>query len=51
MNNLIIRFKSPGPKRILSLDGVGIRGALTLGYLKKWRTSLKSNMAIIPTLG
>ena len=24
-----------GPKRILSLDGGGIRGALTLGYLKR----------------
>ena len=24
-----------GPKNILSLDGGGIRGSLTLGYLKK----------------
>ena len=41
MNNLINRFKSPGPKRILSLDGGGIRGALTLGYLKKVEDILK----------
>ena len=31
-----------GPKRILSLDGGGIRGALTLGYLKKIETILRS---------
>lgn len=30
-----------GPKRILSLDGGGIRGALTLGYLKKIETILQ----------
>jgi uncharacterized protein len=30
-----------GPKRILSLDGGGIRGALTLGYLKKIETILR----------
>src|SRR5439155_6831089 len=27
------RLKSKGPKRILSLDGGGIRGAVTLGFL------------------
>jgi patatin-like phospholipase/acyl hydrolase len=31
-----------GPKRILSLDGGGIRGALTLGYLKKIETILRA---------
>ena len=29
--SLLKRLKSPGPKRILSLDGGGIRGALALG--------------------
>ncbi|HSO87375.1 MAG TPA: patatin-like phospholipase family protein [Draconibacterium sp.] len=31
-----------GPKKILSLDGGGIRGALTLGYLKKIETILRA---------
>jgi uncharacterized protein len=30
-----------GPKRILSLDGGGIRGALTAGYLKKIETIIR----------
>ena len=30
-----------GSKNILSLDGGGIRGALTLGYLKKIETILQ----------
>src|ERR1044071_9911515 len=33
---------SPGkPKRILALDGGGIRGALTLGYLQRMETILR----------
>lgn len=41
MATLLDRFNSPGPKKILSLDGGGIRGALTLGYLKKIETLLR----------
>jgi patatin-like phospholipase len=33
--DLIDRLTSPGPKRILALDGGGIRGALTLGFLER----------------
>src|SRR5512133_487296 len=32
---------SSGPKRILALDGGGIRGALTLGYLERLEQILK----------
>jgi hypothetical protein len=35
MNALKERAATPGPKRILSLDGGGIRGCLSLGYLKE----------------
>lgn len=37
------RLKSQRPKRILSLDGGGIRGALTLGYLEKIEQILREN--------
>ena len=42
MSALLDRFNSPTPKKILSLDGGGIRGALTLGYLKKLEDILKA---------
>jgi len=32
---LLERLTSPGPKRILALDGGGIRGAISLGFLEK----------------
>ena len=34
----------PGPKRILALDGGGIRGALTLGYLKRIEDILRERV-------
>lgn len=42
MSTLLERFDSPGQKKILALDGGGIRGALTLGYLKKIEDILKA---------
>lgn len=33
--DLTERLKSAGPKRILALDGGGIKGAMTLGFLEK----------------
>lgn len=42
MSALLKRFDAKTPKKILSLDGGGIRGALTLGYLKKIEDILKA---------
>ena len=42
MSALLERFDAKGPKKILALDGGGIRGALTLGYLKKIETILNN---------
>ena len=39
--NLTDRLNSDGPKRILALDGGGIRGAVTLGYLDKIQDILR----------
>ncbi|KFE97352.1 hypothetical protein IX39_20370 [Chryseobacterium formosense] len=40
-NDHLDRLSNSKPKRILSLDGGGIRGALSLGYLKKIETILR----------
>jgi uncharacterized protein len=48
MSVLLDRFNSTSPKKILSLDGGGIRGALTLGYLKKLEDILKAKYSDQP---
>ena len=48
MSELLDRFNKPGQKKILSLDGGGIRGALTLGYLKKLEDILKEKFSDQP---
>lgn len=42
MSALLERLDAKTPKKILSLDGGGIRGALTLGYLKKIEDILRA---------
>jgi patatin-like phospholipase/acyl hydrolase len=48
MQDLLDRFNKPGQKKILSLDGGGIRGALTLGYLKKLEDILRAKFTDQP---
>lgn len=45
MTTLQERLSSPGPKRILALDGGGIRGALTLGFLERIEAILRERHA------
>ena len=40
-SKLLQRLKEPGPKRILALDGGGIRGLITLGYLEQIQEILR----------
>jgi patatin-like phospholipase/acyl hydrolase len=40
--SLTSRFKRPGPKRVLSLDGGGIRGMISLAYLQRIEDILKN---------
>lgn len=42
MNTLSDKLSPGGPKRILALDGGGIRGALTLGFVKKIEDLLRT---------
>lgn len=39
--SLLERLESPGPKRMLALDGGGIRGVLTLGFLERIESMLR----------
>lgn len=46
---LIEHFTAPGPKRILALDGGGLRGVVTLGYLARIEAILRDQHGGDPT--
>ena len=39
------RYREPRPRKILALDGGGIRGVITLGVLKHSKTSCGARVA------
>ncbi|MCF8239656.1 MAG: patatin-like phospholipase family protein [Saprospiraceae bacterium] len=45
ISSLHLRLTAPGPKRILALDGGGVRGVLTLGYLERMEAILRKRHA------
>lgn len=47
---LLARLKAPGPKRILSLDGGGIRGSTTLGFLEQIELTVRQRLHADATL-
>ncbi len=47
---LLERLRAPGPKRILSLDGGGIRGCTTIGFLEEIETIVQGRMGPEATL-
>ena len=44
MTALLDRLTSPGPKRILALDGGGIRGAISVGFLERIEAIVRERM-------
>jgi uncharacterized protein len=40
--SVLERLTTPGPKRLLALDGGGIRGAITLGFLEQMERLLRA---------
>lgn len=43
--SLLDRLEAPGPKRLLALDGGGVRGALTISYLARMERELRTRYA------
>ena len=43
--SLLERLETDGPKRILSLDGGGIRGIISIGFLERIESQLRERIA------
>jgi predicted acylesterase/phospholipase RssA len=48
--DLLTRLKAPGPKRTLSLDGGGIRGSLSVGFLEPIEAIVRARLGQQATL-